>query len=71
MKMDIKLANRFPFLEQHMKSFTLFSGEDDLSQEADMAALVRIKRSNMVTSARSVISATSWIFNACWVKSAV
>ena len=48
----------------------------DLPPEADVAGMVRIRRSNLVTSARAwfsssshIISVTSWIFDACFLKS--
>ena len=75
--MKSRLLNSFSLLEHFISSFTRFSEEDNLSQEADEPGMSRIKRSNLVTSARAwfsssscIISATSWILESYFSKSA-
>ena len=50
-----------------------FNEENNLSQETDVAGTIRIRHSDLVTSARTwfsssscIIFVTSWILNACF-----
>ena len=63
MEMKTKLLNHNSLWEHLIQLFTRFSGEDDLSQEADVACMVRIKHSNLVTSARACFGSTSSIIS--------
>ena len=75
MKMKTKSLNHSSLWEHLIWLFTCFNEEDNLSQEADVAGMVRIRHSNLTTSARAwfsssscIIAVTSWMLDAFLAK---